>query len=85
MENLSAASDASTSTSKPAEARIFICFSLPKLCLWIFWGGAKPWYFTALEAPLQKFHGSSRIPFLGILEGQRQEFVEVMRGLLFDL
>ena len=27
-------------------------FSLPKLCLWFFFegGGAKPWYFTALEA-----------------------------------
>ena len=31
---------------------VHFLFSLPKLCLWIFGGGgAKPWYFTALEAP----------------------------------
>jgi glutamine amidotransferase-like uncharacterized protein len=35
-------------------------------------GGAKPWYFKALEAmPYrpQKFHCRSKIPFLGICRG----------------
>ena len=92
MENLSAASYASTGTcwcGKVRANRLKHAFSYvflsPSFACEIFWGGAEPWYFTALEAALQKFHGSSRIPFLGILKGQRQEFVEVMRGLLFDL
>ena len=66
MENLSAVTYASTGTCGCGQVRAkrlkrafsYMFFSLPNVACEIFeGGGTKPWYFTALEAPLpHKFH-----------------------------